>query len=229
MTQSALICTESPHLQSIVHQFLADRNSGLGPISPKQRYPRRPLPTIGRSSLKNLADPGVRRLLNRVKQLVAFDGHIEVWADGFSFANAFSHPHEQLRNVERKPRRDRGWNPPIALWYREIRQRFARLRTAHSELGDLYVSRVARVCRHDSQGALGAVDLEQEPRPVGGAAFELDRCDRAALEDAAYEHLVWRVHRNRLARLDDLHLLALVRHDAGQLFELRKAIAQCVN
>ena len=38
--------------------------------------------------LKNLADPGVRRLLNRVKQLVAFDGHIEVWADGLSFANA---------------------------------------------------------------------------------------------------------------------------------------------
>jgi len=39
------------------------------------------------------------------------DGHIEVWTDGLSFANAFSHPHEQLRNVERKPRRDRGWNP----------------------------------------------------------------------------------------------------------------------
>ena len=38
--------------------------------------------------LKNLTDPGVRRLLNRVKQLVAFDGHIEVWADGPSFANA---------------------------------------------------------------------------------------------------------------------------------------------
>jgi hypothetical protein len=30
------------------------------------------------------------------------------------------------------------------------------------------------------------VDLEQERRPVGGAAFEVDRCDRAALEDAAY-------------------------------------------
>ena len=49
---------------------------------------------------------------------------------------------------------------------------------------------MARVGRHDCQGGLGAVDLEQEPRPVGGAAFELDRCDRAALEDAAYEHLV---------------------------------------
>jgi hypothetical protein len=53
-------------------------------------------------SLKNLADPGVRRLLNRVKQLVAFDGQIEFWADGLSFANAFGHPHVQLRNVERK-------------------------------------------------------------------------------------------------------------------------------
>ena len=116
------------------------------------------------SSLKNLADPGVRRLLSRVKQLVAFDGHIEVWAHGLSFANAFSHPHEQLRNVERKPRWDRGWNPAIALRYREIRQRFARLRTAHCELEDLYVSHLATVCRHDSQVAVGAVDLQQEPR-----------------------------------------------------------------
>ena len=105
---------------------------------------------------------------------MAFHGHIKVRADGLSFANAFSHPHVQLRNVERKPRRDRGWNPAIALRYREIRQRFARLRTAHSELGDLYVSRLARVCRHDSQDALGAVDLEQEPRPVGGAALWTD-------------------------------------------------------
>jgi hypothetical protein len=36
------------------------------------------------SSLENLAEPGVRRLLNHVKQLVAFDGHIEVWVDGLS-------------------------------------------------------------------------------------------------------------------------------------------------
>ncbi len=182
-----------------------------------------------RSSLKNLADPGVRRLLNRVKQLVAFDGHIEVWADGLSFANAFSHPHVQLRNVERKPRRDRGWNPAIALRYREIRQRFAGLRTAHSELGDLYVSGLARVCRHDSQVALGAVDLEQEPGPVGGAAFEVDRCDRAALEDAAEEHLVGRGHLDRLTCLDDLNSLALIRHDAGQLFELPKAVVYSTN
>src|SRR6202795_3080200 len=160
-----------------------------------------------RSSLKNLADPGVRRLLNRVKQLVAFDGQIEIWAHGFSFANAFSHPHVHLRNVERKSRRDRGWNPAIALRYREVCQRFARLRTAHSELGDLYVSRLTRICRHDSQGALGPVDLEQEARPVGGAAFEVDRCDGAALTDAAYEHLVRRGHRDRLARLDDLNWL----------------------
>src|SRR5579863_9960743 len=86
------------------------------------------------SSLKNLAYPGVRRLLNRVKQLVAMDGHIEVWADGLSFANAFSHPRVQLRYVERKPCRDRRWNPAITLRYREIRERFARLRTANSEL-----------------------------------------------------------------------------------------------
>src|SRR6267142_4674080 len=79
------------------------------------------------------------------------------------------------------------------------------LRTAHSELGDLYVRRLARVCRHDSQVALGAVDLEQEPRPVGGAAFEVDRCDRAALEDAAEEHLVGRGHLDRLASLSDLN------------------------
>ena len=87
--------------------------------------------TVGRSSLKELADPGVRRLLNHVKQLVAFDSQIKVWADGLAFANAFSHAHVQLRNVERKPRRDCGWNPAIALRNREIRQRFARLRTAH--------------------------------------------------------------------------------------------------
>jgi hypothetical protein len=73
------------------------------------------------------------------------------------------------------------------------------------------------------------VDLEQEPRPVGGAAFEVDRCDRAALEDAAYKHLVGRGHLDRLARLNDLNSLALIRHDAGQLFELPKAEAQRVN
>src|SRR4029077_6678592 len=127
------------------------------------------------------------------------------------------------------PRRDGRWNPAVALRYREIRQRFARLRTAHSELGDLYVSRLARVCRHDSQVALGAVDLEQEINPVGRAASEVDRCHRAALEDAAYQHLVGRGHRDRLARLDDLNSLALIRHDAGQLFELPKAVAQRVN
>jgi len=33
---------------------------------------------VGRSSLKNLADSGVRRLLNRVTQLVAFDGRIKI-------------------------------------------------------------------------------------------------------------------------------------------------------
>jgi hypothetical protein len=132
----------------------------------------------------------------------------------FSFANAFSHPHVQLRNVERKPRRDCRWNPAIALRYRKIRQRFARLRTAHSELGDLYVSRLAKVYRHDSKVALGAVDLEQEPRAADGAAFEMDRCDRAALEDAAEEQLVGSGHLDRLARLDDINSLALIRRYA---------------
>jgi hypothetical protein len=65
-------------------------------------------------------------------------------------------------------------------------------------------------------------------KPVG-AAFEVDRCDRAALQDAAYEHLVRRGHRDRFARLDDLNSLALIRHDAGQLFKLPKAVAQRVN
>jgi hypothetical protein len=61
--------------------------------------------TVGRSSLKNLADPGIRSLLNRVKQLVAFDGQIEVWAEGLSFANVFSHPHEDnLEALERSAR-----------------------------------------------------------------------------------------------------------------------------
>jgi hypothetical protein len=45
---------------------------------------------------------------------------------------------------------------------------------------------MARVGRHDSQGALGALDLEQEPRPIGYAGFNVNRCDCAALEDAAY-------------------------------------------
>src|SRR5580704_3051807 len=89
---------------------------------------------IWRQTLKNLAAPGVRRLLNRVKQLVAIDSHIEVWADGLSFANAFSHPPVQLRYVERKPCRDGGWDPAIALRYREICERFASLRCSHSEL-----------------------------------------------------------------------------------------------
>ena len=35
---------------------------------------------------------------------MTFNGHIEVGADGFSFANAFSHPHEELSNVEGRPR-----------------------------------------------------------------------------------------------------------------------------
>ena len=59
----------------------------------------------GRGSLPQ----GLRR------QLVAVDGHFEVGADGLSFANAFSHPHEQLRNVEGRPHRYREWNPAIAL------------------------------------------------------------------------------------------------------------------
>jgi len=48
-------------------------------------------------------------------------------------------------------------------------------------------------------------------------------------EDAADEHLVGRGHLDRLACLDDLDSLALIRHDAGQLFEPPKAEAQRVN
>jgi len=73
------------------------------------------------------------------------------------------------------------------------------------------------------------MDLEQEPSPDGGTAPEVDRCDRTVLEDAAHEHLVGRAHRDRLACLNDLKLLALIRNDAGQLFELPKAEAQGVN
>jgi hypothetical protein len=185
--------------------------------------------TTLRPKLQNLAQPSVRRLLNRVQQLVTLDGNIEVGTDGLSFVNAFSHPYEELRDVEGRPRRHLGWNPAITLRYREIRQRFAFLRTAHGELGDLHASPLARVGRCDNQVALGAVDLEQEPRPVGGAAFDVDRGDRAALQDAAEEHLVGRRHLDGLARLNDLNLLALSRHDAGHLFEFPKAETQGVD
>lgn len=40
-------------------------------------HARRPLPTVGRSSPKNLTDPGVGFLLNHVLQPVAFDAHIK--------------------------------------------------------------------------------------------------------------------------------------------------------
>jgi hypothetical protein len=42
----------------------------------------------------------------------------EVGADGLSFANAFSHPHEQLRNVEGGPGRHRGWTQRLlfGIW-----------------------------------------------------------------------------------------------------------------
>jgi len=51
----------------------------MAPPRGKPRLKRvRPLPTVGRSSLKNLADPSVRGLLNRIQQLVSFDGHVKV-------------------------------------------------------------------------------------------------------------------------------------------------------
>ena len=37
-------------------------------------------------------------------KLLAFDGHIKVWAERLSFANAFSHPYVQLGDVETTPR-----------------------------------------------------------------------------------------------------------------------------
>jgi hypothetical protein len=50
----------------------------------KARHPGRTgLQAVGRSWLKNVAEPDIRCLLDRVKQRVEFDGHIEVWADGF--------------------------------------------------------------------------------------------------------------------------------------------------
>jgi hypothetical protein len=73
------------------------------------------------------------------------------------------------------------------------------------------------------------VDLEQEPCPVGGATLQVDRCDGATLEYAAYDHLIGRGHSDRLARLDDLNLLPLIGYDAGQLSELPEAVAQRVN
>jgi len=36
-------------------------------------------------------------------KLLAFDGHIKVWAERLSFANAFSHPYVQLGDVETTP------------------------------------------------------------------------------------------------------------------------------
>jgi hypothetical protein len=59
----------------------------------------------------------------------------------------------------------------------------------------------------------------------GKAARAMDRCDRAAFQDAAEEHLVGRGHLDGFARLDDLNSLALSRHDAGHLFEFPEAEA----
>jgi hypothetical protein len=77
----------------------------LRAIKSMQRYMCNALESIqtNRCTLRNLADSRVRRLLNHVEQPVAFDGHIKIWADGLSFANAFSYPRVQLRYVERKP------------------------------------------------------------------------------------------------------------------------------
>jgi hypothetical protein len=44
--------------------------------------------------------------------------------------------------------------------------------------------------------------------PFGGAAFEVDRCDRAPLENAAEEHLVGEGHRDRLSCLNDRNSLS---------------------
>jgi hypothetical protein len=66
----------------------------------------------------------------------------------------------------------------------------------------------------------------RNPVPFGGAAFKVDRCDRAALENAAEEHLIGEGHRDRLSCLNDRNSLALSRHDARQILELPKAEAQ---
>jgi len=82
--------------------------------------------------LKNLADPGVRRLLNRVKQLVAFDGHIEVWADGLSFANASDGSLPIRLSASNIPLRHSGdtLEAPVRALYNWTRQYSAAIRTA---------------------------------------------------------------------------------------------------
>jgi hypothetical protein len=157
----------------------------------------RPIKQLDDCRYRNLAEPGVRRFLNRVQQLVAFDGHFEVGADGIPFANAFSHPYGELRNVEGRPRRHRGWNPAITLRYREIRQRFARLCTAHGELGALDASTLARVGRRDSRSPLVPWISNRNPVPLAVPPLTCNRCDRAALEDAAALRACGRVEAER--------------------------------
>ena len=69
----------------------------------------------------------------------------------------------------------------------------------------------------------------RNPVPLAVPPLRWTDATAAALEDAAYEHLVGRGHLDRLACLNNLNSLALSCHDAGQLFELPKAEAQRVN
>src|SRR5579864_4221487 len=161
--------------------------------------------TLSRDPSQNLALPRVRCFLDRVQKLMALDGQIEIEAGGFSSADSLGHPHEKLRDVEGRAGGRRRWNPAIARGYREVGQRLASLRTAQTQFGVLDAYFLFRIGGRDREVAVGTMDLEQERRPVGGAAFDMDRGDRAALEDSADEHLVGRSHLDHLARLDDLN------------------------
>src|ERR1700730_1644725 len=157
---------------------------------------------------------------------MALDGQIEIGAGGLSATDPLGHPHEKLRNVERRARGRPRWNPPIARGYREVGQRLAPLRTAQTQFGVLDANLLRGVGGRDREIAVRTMDLEQERRPVGGAAFDMDRCDRAALEDSADEHLVGRGHLDHLARLDDLDSWMLRRDDTRHFLEFPEAEAQ---
>src|SRR6266851_6830602 len=179
--------------------------------------------TPSRDRSQNLTLPRVRCFLDRVQKLMALDGQIKIGAGGLSSADPFGHPHEKLRNVEGRAGGRRRWNPAIARRYREVGQRLASLRTAQTQFGVLHPNLLRGVDGRDREVAVRTMDLEQERRPVGGAAFDMDRCDRAALEDSAEEHLVGRSHLDHLARLDDLDSRMLCRDYARHFLEFPEA------
>jgi hypothetical protein len=80
--------------------------------------------------------------------------------------------------------------------------------------------RMARRRRH-AKLAFGAVDLPHQPRRAARlAAAVVDRDSRAAGETPAHQHLVGRVHRQRLATILGAHDGAAVRHDGRDFDDL---------